>query len=620
MKNILFSNPSWNNANFAATERKNIAKIIVVLIFVAFTTRLVQLQVLDYGIYSERTQTQAIKKIRTAPVRGMMFDRNGKIIVQNVPNFTVTVVPNEFRNESMPLLADILQMDSTEIYDALKNSRNRFNPIRILRDAPQNIIARIEENFDYLPGVEIIIDSKRIYDFSCNMAHVIGYTREITREQLQRLQYYRPGDMIGQNGLEQTYEDLLRGRDGINFVAVDNIGRRVDAFADGKNDITPSNGFGINLTIDIDLQELAEQLLTGKRGAVVAIDPNNGEVIICASKPDYDPRLFSGRVPAEIYNQLYNDKSHPLLARALQSQYPPGSTWKMLIALAALQEGLITENSTILCRGGYQIGDRTVRCHSACGHINVRAALRSSCNTFFCELAVRLGMERFEKYGKMFNFGRRTEIDLPFEARGRLPTREWLQRRDKSRRNFTGMLANYGIGQGEILTTPLQMAAYTATIANGGIYFQPHLVKSVYNQITGKIEDLHFDSKQIPIDRKHFNTVKDGMWSAVNGGGTGSGVAISGLNICGKTGTAQNPHGKSHSWFVAFAPRENPQIALCVMIENAGYGSAVAAPIAKRIFHEFFFPGVPFYQTVSNVEVEVEIVASDEELFEFFEE
>jgi penicillin-binding protein 2 len=290
----------------------------------------------------------------------------------------------------------------------------------------------------------------------------------------------------------------------------------------------------------------------------------------------------------------------------------------MLIALAALQEGLITANSTILCRGGYQIGDRTVRCHSACGHINVRTAIKTSCNTFFCELAVRLGMERFEKYGSMFNFGRRTQIDLPFEARGRLPTREWLLQRDNTRRNFTGMLANYGIGQGEILATPLQMAAYTAAIANGGTFFQPHLVKSVYNQITGRIEDLHFDSKQIPIDSRHFNTIKDGMWAVVNAGGTGRGIAIAGLDICGKTGTAQNPHGKSHSWFVAFAPRDNPQIAICVMIENAGYGSVIAAPIAKRIFHEFFFPGVPFRPTVTNNDV-IEVVAFEEEYFDIFD-
>jgi penicillin-binding protein 2 len=551
----------------------------------------VQLQILEYGRYSERSQTQAIKRIRVTPVRGMMYDRNGILMVHNIPSFSVTITPYEFRQECMPLLSYILQIDSNEIRSTLKKYSNysKFTAIKILRDVSLETVAKIEEYSDHLPGVEIAIDSKRIYDFDCNMAHILGYTREITREQLDKFQYYKPGDMIGQNGLEQTYEDLLHGRDGVRFVAIDKLGQRVASFEDGKNDISANNGFDINLSVDLQLQELAEQLLAGKRGSVVAIDPNNGEVIVCASKPDYNPRLFSGRVPADIYNELYNDKSHPLLPRALQSQYPPGSTWKMLIALAALQEGIINENSVINCPGGYTLGGHTWKCHAACGNLTVRSALRSSCNTFFCELCVKLGMERFEKYGDLFNFGKRTQVDLPFEARGKLPTKEWLQKRDKSLRSFTGRLANFGIGQGEILATPLQMASYVAAIANGGTYYQPHLVKSVINKYTNKTDILQFDTKQLPIDKKNFDIVKDGMWMVVNAGGTGNGVAIPGLDVCGKTGTAQNANGADHSWFVCFAPKKNPKIAICVFVENAGWGAAVAAPIARKILMKYFY-------------------------------
>lgn len=588
---MFFNQPVWTTSEFGSSTRKRSAKIIITLVFLVFAFRLIQLQVFEYSQYSEKSDVQVIKKIRTTPVRGNMYDRNGVLIVNNTPSFSVTITPYEFRDEVMPLLSKILNIDSSEIRAILKkyNTFSRFTPIKILRDVDFSVISKIEEYSNYLPGVEVYIDTKRTYDFNCNMAHALGFTREITQEQLARHQYYKPGDMIGQNGLEQSYENILRGRDGIKFIFVDKMGHKVAAFADGEKDIMASNGFALNLTIDIKLQGFAERLLAGRRGAIVAIDPNNGEVIACASKPDYDPRLFTGKVPANIYNALNSDKSFPLLPRALQSQYPPGSTWKMLIALAALQEGIINENTTLHCDGGFTLAERTWKCHGAHGNISIRNALKTSCNSFFCTLAVRLEMDRFVRYGTMFNFGQKTHIDLPFERSGRLPSKEWLLKRDKYLRSFKGRLANFGLGQGEILVTPLQMAAYTAAIANGGTYYQPHLVKSALNQITGKTDDLHFDYKKIPIAKKHFNTVKDGMWLVVNAGGTGSSAAITGLNVCGKTGTAQNPHGLDHSWFVCFAPKDNPKIALCVFVENAGTGAAVAVPIATRMLQRFFY-------------------------------
>ena len=581
----------WTRTEIASENRYKVSKIIVLLLALLLFGRLVQLQVINYQFYSARANSQTIKQLSITPVRGLMYDRTGKIIVHNVPSFSVTLTPFEFRKEVMPLLASILPIDSNEIYALIKRFE-KYSPhtaIKILREADQSVIASIEEFSDRLIGIDLVVDSRRVYDFSCNMAHTIGYIREVTADQLKEFPYYKQGDMIGRTGLEQIYERFLRGRDGSHFVLVDNMGQKIDSFANKEYDIRAQNGSDLNLSIDIEMQELAEKLLSGKRGAIVAIDPNNGEVIICVSKPDYDPRLFSGKVPADIYNELYNDKANPLLPRALQSQYPPGSTWKMLIALAALQEGIINDKSTIFCNGGYTLGGRTWKCHgTGCGAVNVRNALRTSCNTFFCELGVRLGIDRFEKYGAMFNFGVRTQIDLPFEARGILPTRKYYNKNFPDLKRFAGRMANLGIGQGELLTTPLQMAAYTATIASGGTYYQPHIVKSIRNTSTEKIDNLHWDSKNLPINPYYFDVVKDGMWAVVNAGGTGGGVAISGLNVCGKTGTAQNTAGADHSWFVCFAPKNNPKIAMCVFVENAGYGSAVAAPIARRLLQKFF--------------------------------
>ncbi|MCL2039960.1 MAG: penicillin-binding protein 2 [Bacteroidetes bacterium] len=587
----MFNNDFWKKTNIADESRYKAIKYLILLVFLFLTCRLVQLQIIDYRSYYARAESQTIKQRTVTPIRGVLYDRKGKLIVQNIPTYSVTLTPYDFKKETMPLLIKIIpELDSNNIYTLIKQKEDKKElrlPFKISRDVNENTIFRLVEYLDKLPGIDLVVDSKRVYDFDCNMSHILGYVREITADLLKKYPYYEQGNMIGVSGLEENYEHILRGRNGIHFVLVDQYGRQVDSFANREYDIKPQNGSALNLSIDIELQGLAEKLLTGRRGSVVAMDPNNGEIIICANKPDYDPSLFSGIVPYDIYNKLNTDESNPLLSRATQSRYPPGSTWKMLIALAALQEGIITDKSTIACNGGYTIGGRTWRCHG-CGALSVRNALRSSCNTFFCDLGVRLGIDRFEKYGSMFNFGTKTQIDLPFESKGLLPSKVYYDTTFPGTKNLGGRMANLGIGQGELLCTPLQMAAYTATIANGGTYYQPHIVKSVINSATGKVENIHWDSKKIPINPYYFNVVKDGMWSVVNAGGTASGVYISGLNVCGKTGTAQNSKGRDHSWFVCFAPKDNPQIAMCVFVENAGFGSVVAAPIAKRILQKFF--------------------------------
>lgn len=582
-----------DSPEFASSGRYKFSRYLVIGILLIFTIRLGQLQIIEGDKYKTVSEAQAIKRVRIEPFRGNIYDKNNELVVHNEASFSVTLTPASFNPAIMPLLSSILEMDSTEIQSLVKkySTYSKFNPIKIYRDADFKIISLIEEYSDDLPGIDVIVEPKRLYEFSGNMAHLLGYTREISQQQLNKSPYYFPGDLIGQAGIERTFESDLRGREGVQYVSVNKFGQRVASFNDGNNDIPARNGFDLYVGIDIRLQELAEKLLSGKRGSVVAINPEDGSIIAMASKPDYDPRSFSGKIPAGLYKELSNDPASPLLHRAIMSQYPPGSTWKMLIALAGLQEGIISENSTIFCGGGLQYGGRFRKCHGAHGNTAVRKAIQTSCNVFFYTLGMRLGYERFEKYGKMFGFGMKSGIDLPHENPGLLPTKAWLESRLGKGGASEGRLVNYGIGQGEILTTPLQIAAYTAAIANEGTYNQPHVVTHIRNNITNKKESVNYQSENLPIDKKYFKIIKDGMFDVVNvAGGTASGARLVDIDVCGKTGTAENPHGRDHSWFVSFAPKENPKIAICVFVENAGFGSEVAAPIAHKILDTFFHP------------------------------
>jgi penicillin-binding protein 2 len=586
------ANTSLNNSSGFASKERRIAFYVIIGLFGAlFIGRLAQLQILQGSTLKQESDAQAIKQIRVVPYRGNMYDREEKLIVKNEGSYTITLTPIDFKNESLPLLTKILGIDSTQIYKEINSSKyySKFSQIKIYRDASHDIVAQIEEYNHLLPGIDVLIESKRLYDFEANMAHILGYTREISAEQIEDRPYYKPGDIIGQTGLEKSYERELKGQEGYRWVAVNTLGQRVASFDNGKNDINAQNGFDLFLSIDIDLQKKAEELLEGKRGSIVAIDVNSGEIIAVASKPDFDPRDFTGRIPAELYRSLSNDEGKPLFHRAVMAQYPPGSTWKMLIALAGLQEGIIDENSTFLCVGGYNLGSHFINCHGSHGNISLRRAIQTSCNAYFNQLAIKLGIEKFAKYGEMFGFGRDTKIDLPNEFDGLLPTREYLEKRYGKNGVSKGRLANFGIGQGEVLATPMQMAVYTAMIANSGKHIQPHLVKGIYNNYTHKKELIDYKEEYLPIDKKHFKIVKKAMFDVVNsGGGTAGAARISEVKVCGKTGTAENPHGKDHAWFVSFAPYENPEIALVVFVENAGFGGSVSAPIAKKFYRSYF--------------------------------
>ncbi len=614
-----------NNKNFASKARVNIFRMLIILMALVFVGRLAQLQIIEVQLYKQESETQAIKKIIVEPFRGNMYDHDGNLIVHNKPSFSVTLTPNDFNINTMPFLLSIIPGDTMEILkavsvlysdseverriipmldtllninsDSLKRRSfnpgfyTRFTPIKIYRDASFEEISMLEEYNDYLPGIDVIVEPKRLYQFEGNMAHILGYTREISPKQLESKEYLRPGDKIGQRGLEKSYESLLHGSKGVQFVAVNSSGKKISSFEKGKRDIASTNGSDLYLSIKTNVQHKAEELLDGYRGAAVAVDPRNGEVLAMASSPDFDPRRFSGKISQKYYNSVMSDTGKPMYNRCVQSTNSPGSTWKILVAIAALSEGIIDDNTSFYCPGGMHYGGRFAKCNGAHGNVSVRRAIQVSCNTFFYKVGLKLGIDNFEKYGNMFGFGKLTGIDLPGEAKGLMPSEEWLDEHTPG--GFTrGKLMNYGIGQGEILVTPLQMAVYTAAIANGGVVHQPHFVRKIRNNITNKLEPLEYQSRQLPIDSAIFDISQKGMHDVVNvPGGTARSARLSEVKVCGKTGTAQNPHGKDHAWFICFAPLEKPEIAITVLVENSGFGSVFAAPIAKKMLEEYFFPG-----------------------------
>jgi penicillin-binding protein 2 len=578
-------------SNFGTKTRKQLFYIAFVAIGVVYIGRLVQLQVLQGEQYLAKTEMQAIKQLVRDPVRGRMYDRNGTLVIRNVPAFALSITPGDFSMEALPFLAQVLGMDEKELRQRIEKYRrlSPATPVKMFRDVSDSIVAVVEENSDLLTGVSITPESKRVYDFASRSPHLFGYTKEVTDKQLETAgSWYRPGDVSGQTGLEFSYEPFLRGTKGIEFAAVDVKGRRIHSFNDGKNDLPQEDGFDLKLGIDIRLQDFMDSIMNKYRGAAVAIEPATGEILGLVSKPDYDPRLFSGRTSAAQLEAVMNDSLLPMFNRATMTNYPPGSTWKMLMALAGLQEGIITESSTITCSGPFTFGNKTFKCHGH-GAVNVRQALKVSCNTFFYQLALKLGMERFYKYGQMFGFGTRSSADVADEGAGILPSEKYMNKRLGKNGWSLGSLVNWGIGQGEVSVNPLQMASYTATLANRGIWNQPHLARALIDN-NNALRPLQYASHRLPIEQRYFDIIADGMYDVANmpGGTAYQHLNHADVSICGKTGTAQNAHGRDHAWFVCFAPRENPVIALCVMMENTGgSGGSVAAPIAQKIISKY---------------------------------
>jgi penicillin-binding protein 2 len=597
---------------FGSQERRLVLKIIIALGFLVLVGRLFQLQFVYGDVYGKEAEANSIRNVPRVPIRGYMYDRKGKLLVANEPSYTVMVTPVDFNTKDIPFLSKVLSMPEDEIVQKVKLARkyNSFIPTRIKRDISFAELSMLEEYKDKLYGVEVQVESKRHYGAHIEGSHMFGYAKEITDAQLEKnKEYYQPGDLIGSSGLEAKYETYLRGEKGWDFISQNAKGQIIGTFDNGKHDIPPQDGLDLHLAIDANVQALAESLMTNQRGAVVAIDPNNGGVIAMVSKPDYDLSIFSGVTLPDQWRELNNDPDKPLFNRATLTRYPPGSTFKMLLALEALDKGIIDENWRITCPGYFRYGNKTFACEHVHGSVNVVDAIHQSCNVFFYQLMLKVGLDNWSDLGKEFGFGRPTKIDITEENSGLLPDREYYDKVHGKGGWTQGYLLSLAIGQGEVGVSPLQMANYTAILANRGHYYQPHIVNSIYSKNSKKKIDIKEDEHIIHLSDYAWDLVREGMRRAVEEPhGTGAAARIPGVVVAGKTGTAQNPHGKSHAWFIGFAPFDNPKIAICVLVENAGYGGSVSAPIAGLCMEQYLYGEIIRYNK-SKLPVEQKAIA-----------
>ncbi|MEO5929903.1 MAG: penicillin-binding protein 2 [Candidatus Kapaibacterium sp.] len=576
--------------SFGSSNRKRAFLILTTAIFSIFTARLVQLQLIQGSEYRSRSEAQGIKQNVIEPIRGTIYDRYGHAIVANIPSYSVLVTPNRVTSVSKALLAGILGTDTATINDRIKQYKiNDYSPVRIWRDVDRRQWAKLNEYHTELEGIDLGEDTKRAYAPDIRASHILGYAKEISKEEIKNYgDYYAPGDLVGKSGLENKYENFLRGVKGYEFVAVNNRGQKVNSFNGGKNDLMPTNGFDLYLGLDGGLQQYAEQLLKPYHGAVVAMDPNNGEILAMVSAPDYDPNVFSGPTTKAEYDAIANDPAKPLLNRATQAIYPPGSTWKILMSIAGLKEGLIKPTTLVTCPGSFSYGGNTWKCDATHGTIAVRKAIQASCDVFFYRLGLSMGIDTYHKYGKLFHFGEQLGSDV-FEGIGtNLPSREYYDKLFGQGKWPRGVMVNLGIGQGELTVNPLQLAAYCTAVANGGTWYQPHLARANRNIQLGTVEKFDYKSEDLHIPHDILDIVRGGMFDVVNvPGGTGGGARLDSILIAGKTGTAQAPGhkqgAKDHAWFICFAPFDKPQIALCVLVENVGFGGTYSAPIARKL-------------------------------------
>lgn len=564
---------------------------VILLATISVGARLVQLQVVEQKEYGSVSDKNSIKKITESPARGLIFDRMKNVVVDNRPSYTLTITPFQFNKNLTEEVATLVGMDPEEIRTELSKAKgtNRFNPVKIKRDLDFQTIAFIEENRDRLRGVSYQVESLRSYPIKYRASHIFGYNSEISEKQLSESteSFYRQGDLVGTTGLEKFYEKELRGEKGSKLISVDVNGKEVGAFNDGKNDIKSVNGFDLHTTIDSDLQEYAEKLLGKRRGAIVAVDPRTGEILCLVSKPDFDLNIFSGTPDKNQIAKLFNDPDKPIFNRVTQTKYPPGSTWKMMMALAGLGSGKITTSSTIASNGSYTFGNRTFEDHGSYGNIGIVRALEVSSNVFFYKMGVMLGIKDYHDYSEMFGFGNRTGIDLPSETRGLLPSEDYFNKVYGVNKWGQGLMVSLGIGQGELGVSPVQMVGYVSAICMNGQYNVPHIVREIYNSTTNQSTQISLKNRKIDFPQSYFDVVKKGMYLVVNGSGTAKNIRNSDYSLCGKTGTAQTTKGNNHSWFVGFAPYDDPKIAICVLGENAGWGAQFAAPIAAAIMVRF---------------------------------
>ncbi len=584
--------------DYTLEKRKYVIGGFICLIVIIYVIRLFNLQVTN-DKYKESADSNAFLRRVIYPSRGLIYDRNGELMVFNKPAYDVMLIPKDVGDFDTLSLCDALGITREQLVEKWKDMKNprknpgysAYTPQKLLSHLSIEDYGKLQEKLYLFPGFFIQKRTVRNYAFTCG-ANILGNIREVSANDMERDRYYRRGDYTGDLGVEKSHEVALRGHKGVEILMKDAFGRIKGKFENGIHDFSPISGRNLTLSIDASLQEYGEQLMQNKIGAIVAIEPSTGEILALVSSPNYDPSLLVGKDRGKNYAALVKDPYKPLYDRALQGAYPPGSTFKPTQGLIFLQEGIINLNTRYPCHRGYINGLR-VGCHGHGSPIALLPALQTSCNAYFCwgfkNFIDRKGtkpQEQFEKwkdYMVQMGYGYKLGVDLPSESRGFIPNPEYYSKSFRGRNWTANSIISVSIGQGEVLATPLQIANLCATIANRGYYRIPHIVKAIEDSVIDpKYKEVH----RPKIKRKYYEDVAQGMRMAVLGG-TCRTANLPDIEVCGKTGTAQNPHGKDHSAFMGFAPYKNPKIAIAVYVENAGFGATFGVPIGTLMMEKY---------------------------------
>ena len=600
--------------------RKVLLPSLIILATSLLVVRIFYLQIVDDTL-KLKSENNAIKKKYDYPERGYIYDRKGKLLVANQASYDIMVIPREVKNTDTLEFCQLLNITKEDFIKKIEKATvySPRLPSVFLPQLNKSEFAAFQEKIRKYEGFYFQKRSLRDYEVAFG-ANVFGFITQVNEKLVAKNPYYNSGDLIGRQGVEESYEDLLRGIKGVKYIQKDKFNREIGSYKNGKYDTIAVQGEDINLTLDAELQKYGEELMINKRGGIVAIEPSSGEILALVTAPSYDPGILVGRQRSKNYTQLYRDSiAKPLYDRGLLAEYPPGSPFKILTGLIALQEGVVDEQTTFFCNGGFSYGrGRFQKCHcKSFGPLQLHNGIYKSCNAYFSNAYLKtigkyakpaISVDIWSNHVKSFGLGQFMGYDLPTGKKGNIPdSKTYKKVYSNGGWRGTTIISN-AIGQGEVLMTPIQLANMMATVANEGYYYTPHIIK----RIEGHKIDEKFTTKHVTsIDKKHFKPMISGLFDVYNLG-TASALRVDGIAICGKTGTAENyakiggmrVKMEDHSIFVAFAPMENPKIAIAVMIENGGFGSAIAGPIASLLIEKYL------RQKITRVDLEKRVLAT----------
>lgn len=573
------------------SHRKTIISAIIISICCIYIIRLFYMQVIDNSFQEEAIRNSQRVAIQY-PARGLIFDRNGKLLVENQPAYDLMVTPRQIKSFDTTELLSILNIDKDILINSLKKCR-RYSPYKasiLISQITADKYAVLQEKLYKYPGFFMQTRTLRKYNVS-HSADVFGYIGEVSPAQIERDSSYVSGDYIGINGLEKTYEKILRGEKGEKILLVDNYNRIKGSYKNGEYDKQAVVGGNVTTTLDIDLQEYAYRLMQNKKGGIIAIEPQTGEILVKVSSPGYDPQLMIGLERTRNYKKLNEDPNLPLFDRTVSALYPPGSIFKTVQGLIGLEEGVIVPETRYECHKGNSFNGQFMRCHNHPSPLDLEGGIKNSCNPYFVNVFrrilennkypnVRTAYGKWREYVMSFGLGKKICPDFSNELAGDVPAQEVYDRKFRTKNWYYTYIMSLSIGQGELQFTPIQMASIVASIANRGYYMTPHIVRP------NGMESYKIEKHTVPIKKQYFEITANAMEDAVKGG-TGRIASVDSIAVCGKTGTIQNPHGDDHSAFFAFAPKENPKIAILVYVENGIWGATYAAPIAGLLVEKY---------------------------------